>query len=76
MGRGRALPSLLVLSLTSGAGAVVLVIAVLGSLFIGSPFIVQCGGAPRRHVSVNLALTLGWVRECPHTRIDGQEKET
>jgi len=39
-GRGKALPSLLVLWLTSGAG-VVLVIAVLGSLVIGSPFIVH-----------------------------------
>lgn len=40
MGRGKVLPSLLVLSLASGAGVVVLVIAVLGSLVIGSPFIV------------------------------------
>jgi len=41
MGRGKVLPSLLVLPLTSGAGVVVLVIVVLGSLVIGSPFIVH-----------------------------------
>ncbi len=39
-GRGMVLPSLLVLSLPSGAG-VVLVIVMLGSLVIGSPFIVH-----------------------------------
>ena len=40
IGRGTVLPSLLVLSLPSGAGAV-LVIVMLGSLVIGSPFIVH-----------------------------------
>ena len=39
-GRGMVLPSLLVLSLPSGAG-IVLVIVKLGSLVIGSPFIVH-----------------------------------
>jgi len=45
-------------SLPSGTGAAALVIAVLGSLFIGSPFIVQGDGAGHRHVIVNLAFTL------------------
>ena len=40
MGRGMVLPSLLVLSLPSGAG-VVPVIVLLGLLVIGSPFIVH-----------------------------------
>ena len=40
MGKGMVLPFLLVLSLPSGAG-VVLVIVMLGSFVIGSPFIVH-----------------------------------